>query len=176
MSNSDIVILDWIQNHFIPYSIPVLQFISNTTTFTSITLTIIVLAISVALRSKTIRIKFFTLSAVLILVAGISQGIKALIFIARPFITYQFIEKLSEGGGSSFPSGHTMEAFALATALTLLFPNKKVVIPAYIWATLVAYSRLALGVHYPTDVVAGMLIGAFIGWVVPWLLNRVVQS
>ena len=70
-------------------------------------------------------------------------------------------------GDSSFPSGHTLEAFAMAAAVSFLFSRRKIIFTAYAWAVVVAYSRMALGVHYPTDVLAGMIIGTLIGWVVP---------
>jgi len=122
------------------------------------------------------RKQFYKLAIVLILVAIVSQGLKALIYRERPFITHPFIEKLSEAGSSSFPSGHTLEAFAIAAAISLLISKKKIVIPVYIWAILVAYSRMALGVHYPSDVLAGIIIGTFIGWVVPWIFQRIIPS
>ena len=53
---------------------------------------------------------------------------------------------------------------------------KKIIIPVYLWATLVAYSRIALGVHYPSDVLAGMVIGTFIGWVVPGVFGWYSKS
>lgn len=84
----------------------------------------------------------------------------------RPFIRYPFIEKLSTGGNSSFPSGHTLEAFAMATAFTLLLPKRKKPALLFLWASLVAYSRMELGVHYPSDVFAGMVIGVFLGIIV----------
>ncbi len=119
------------------------------------------------------RRQFLILALVLILVAMVSQGLKALVYRERPFVTHPSIEKLSEAGSSSFPSGHTLEAFAIAAALSLLFSRKQVVIPVYIWAMLVAYSRMALGVHYPSDVLAGIFIGTFIGWIVPWIFQRI---
>ena len=64
----------------------------------------------------------------------------------------------------SFPSGHTIASFEAATAL--LIGNKKLGIPAMILAVLIAFSRLYLYVHYPTDVLASILLGmlfAFIG-------------
>ena len=172
----DIAILNWLHNHTIPHSVPFLQIISYTTTFVSITLVLIVLIISIVKRSKPIRKHFYTLAIVLIFVAIVSQGLKALIYRERPFFTHPFIEKLSEAGGSSFPSGHTLEAFAIAAALSLLFSRKKIVIPVYIWAMLVAYSRMALGVHYPSDVLAGIFIGTFIGWIVPWIFKRIIPA
>jgi len=64
----------------------------------------------------------------------------------------------------SFPSGHTIASFEAATVL--LKNSKKMGIPAYILAVLIAFSRLYLYVHYPTDVIASILLGtlfAFIG-------------
>jgi membrane-associated phospholipid phosphatase len=172
-STCDIALLTWFHDHPVPFSLPVLQFISNTTTFISIALALIILILSVIRKSKPLRIKFFILAIVLILVLLVSQGLKNVIDRDRPFDTYPFIEKLSSGGDSSFPSGHTLEAFAVAAAFSLLFRKKKVIIPVYTWAICVAYSRMALGVHYPSDVVAGMLIGTFIGWFVPWVFKRI---
>jgi undecaprenyl-diphosphatase len=57
----------------------------------------------------------------------------------------------------SFPSGHTAAAFVIATLLSDVFPS--LTIPAYLWALSVGVSRMYLGVHYPTDVLAGLLIG-----------------
>ena len=57
----------------------------------------------------------------------------------------------------SFPSGHTIASFEAATVL--LKNSKKMGIPAYILAILVAFSRLYLYVHYPTDVIASIILG-----------------
>ena len=172
LSGYDIDLLNWIDHHLIPYSTPVLRVISNSTTYISVALTLMVLIISIVKRSKSLRRQFFVLASVLILVAIISQGLKIFVYRARPFTTYPFIEKLSDRGGSSFPSGHTLEAFAMAAVLSLFFSTKKIVIPVYLWAVMVAYSRMALGVHYPSDVLAGVFIGTFIGWSVPRVFTR----
>lgn len=100
------------------------------------------------------------IAAPYLLAAGILNIIKVLIVRPRPFTTYSFIQKLSNGGSSSFPSGHTSDAFAIATIVSLLFPKRVVIISMFIWATLVGYSRLDLGVHYPSDVLGGAAIGA----------------
>lgn len=90
----------------------------------------------------------------------------------RPFILHPEIEKLSGGGSPSFPSGHTTDAFAVATAVLLLFPQKIWGRLTMFWAFAVAYSRLVLGVHYPSDVFGGVLIGA--GWSL--FCNKIFQS
>ena len=76
----------------------------------------------------------------------------------RPFETYSFIEKLSTGSSPSFPSGHTTDAFALASSLMLAFSLRYLTVILFFWALLVGYSRMHLGVHYPTDVLASVLI------------------
>lgn len=83
----------------------------------------------------------------------------------RPFLTYPDIAKKSDAGSPSFPSGHTSSSFATATSLSLAYPKWYIIIPAYTWAGTVAYSRMYLGVHYPSDVLAGAAIGAGSAWI-----------
>lgn len=64
----------------------------------------------------------------------------------------------------SFPSGHTAAAFLFACLILNFYPL--FAIPAFIWASAIGMSRVLLGVHYPTDLVAGALLGsscAFLG-------------
>ena len=99
-----------------------------------------------------------------ILNAVVTQGMKRIVQRDRPFITYSFIIKRDAGGGYSFPSGHTSAAFCTATSLSLLFPKWYVIAPAYLYASVVAYARMYQGVHYPTDVLAGAVVGAGSAW------------
>lgn len=80
----------------------------------------------------------------------------------RPYEVVDGLQRMIEKPGDlSFPSGHTGSSFAAAVVLLLLCP-KKVGIPAMILALLIAVSRLYVGVHYPTDVLAGMITGTLV--------------
>ncbi len=61
----------------------------------------------------------------------------------------------------SFPSGHTSSSFALATMFTLRYPKyPQVYAPMFIWSLMVAYGRPYFGMHYPSDLLAGAIIGS----------------
>jgi len=123
-------------------------------------LPVVLLGFALARRNRGLRQQSFYLAASVLGSALLTNIIKYSVDRTRPFVHYPELAKLSGGGGPSFPSGHTTDAFALATAVSLCWPRWYVVVPAYCWAVLVGYSRLALGVHYPSDVLMGALVGA----------------
>lgn len=90
---------------------------------------------------------------------GATLALKYSINRERPFLTYSDIKNKSYEGSPSFPSGHTSSAFATATSLSLNFPKWYVIVPSYLWAGTVGYSRMYLGVHYPGDVLGGIITG-----------------
>ncbi len=75
--------------------------------------------------------------------------------------------------GRSFPSGHTSLVFATAASLSLQFKKWYITVPAYAWAAAVGYSRIYLGVHYPTDVLAGSFVGAGSAYLSNWLNKKI---
>lgn len=88
--------------------------------------------------------------------------LKPLVGRMRPFTVNTGVELLINAPKDFyFPSGHTAASFAAAFAL--LFIKNKLWIPSMILASLIAFSRLYLYVHYPTDVLAGMLLGLIVG-------------
>lgn len=68
-----------------------------------------------------------------------------------------------------FPSGHTSRAFALAAITAKLYPRWRV--PLYCGAALIGFSRVYVGAHYPTDVIAGAILGTIVSMVY-WRLNN----
>lgn len=90
----------------------------------------------------------------------LTAGAKQIFDRPRPYITYPFLDNQTTEKDLSFPSGHTSTAFTIATSLTLAYPKWYVILPSYTWATLTGYSRLHLGVHYPSDVLAGAIVGS----------------
>ena len=76
----------------------------------------------------------------------------------RPFAEIEaLIPLIAKPTDFSFPSGHTTASFAVALVMLRMLP-KKIGIPAVVLAALVAFSRLYLGVHYPTDVLVGFVV------------------
>ncbi len=124
------------------------------------------------LIKKTRRVGIYCTIALflnLLLINGILKNIVGRI---RP---YEVIEGLicmiGPQHDESFPSGHTSSAFVIAGIIFLKLP-KKVGIPALIVASVIAFSRLYVGVHYPTDVLAGMLLGLLLAVLTVYLLDK----
>lgn len=119
------------------------------------------------------------------LTAGISLALEAilvnliiknLVGRTRPYVVNEAIDYITtRPSDNSFPSGHTGCFFAVASVLFYMMP-KKVGIPAMIIASLVAISRLYVGVHYPTDIIGGFIIGMFTGFIAKLIVEKVSQK
>lgn len=83
--------------------------------------------------------------------------IKPVVARTRPFLQAGIEPYIAPPGGYSFPSGHTSASFA--SAFSLFFNHKKEGYFAFAAATLIAFSRLYFYVHFPTDVIAGVVVG-----------------
>ena len=107
----------------------------------------------------------------------LSQGMKLAVNRTRP--QYEWPGKvfsLSSSNTKSFPSGHATIAFATATTLALQYKKWYVTVPAFAWATGVSYSRMYLGKHYPSDVLAGAAIGVGSAFLCHWLSKKIFKK
>lgn len=158
--NLDIRILRQINEHRNVGLDGVFTGFTNSVSPVSIASPLLVIGVGLIEKDKTIQQKGWVMGASFLTATIISTGLKHAINRTRPFVTYPDIQKVAGGGSPSFPSGHTSDAFSTATSLSLAFPKWYIIAPSYLYASAVGYSRLHLGVHYPSDVLAGALIGA----------------
>jgi membrane-associated phospholipid phosphatase len=138
---------------------PTFTVITNSVTPLSFGAPIVLIGIGQIIKDTSIRNKGIILGEAFCVNAFTTTALKYAIHRDRPFVTYPYIDKQADAGSLSFPSGHTSSAFALATSLSLTMPKWYVIAPAYLYASAVGYSRMHLGVHYPSDIVAGALVG-----------------
>lgn len=109
--------------------------------------------------------------------AVVNAVIKPLVSRERPWIVMNGLETLLRDRDlNSFPSGHTSAAFAFALAVCLTAPKKWMKAAALIAAALMGFSRLYVSVHFPSDVLAGALIGAACGVVGTLLTKKLLSS
>jgi len=100
----------------------------------------------------------------LVITALINISLKFIIRRERPYDEHPTIKWLVEGGSYSFPSGHSAEVFSLMMGIFLLIKNPYLKFFIAIWAIFIGYTRMAMGVHYPLDVLGGATLGASVAY------------
>jgi undecaprenyl-diphosphatase len=88
---------------------------------------------------------------------GVSGLIGHFFYRDRPFVTHAVLQLIKHPANASFPSDHAVGAFVIASAIWLY--RKRDGTAWYVLASFIAFSRIWTGVHYPSDVVAGAVIG-----------------
>lgn len=125
-------------------------------------------------RKKELKILGISLLAGLTISYYLVYVLKILIARPRPFVVFSNIILLGPAEkGYSFPSNHAVAAFMVAS---LLAANFKKYILFYSLAALIGFSRIYMGVHYPTDILAGAAIGIIIGILLSRLINNGLQN
>ena len=157
----EFVILDWIQAHlrcgFLDAVLPVISWTSNHGEIW------ILLALCLLAAKRTRRQGVTVAAALLMDLLCCNMILKPLIGRVRPFAVNPLVELLVVAPlDASFPSGHTAVSFAAVFALKA--GDSPLWKPALVLASVIAFSRLYLYVHWPTDVLAGMLLGAALGY------------
>lgn len=164
----DFQILDFLQQHCRNGALD--WFFSRLTHLGDAGIIWIVLALGLLLYPKTRRsgaVVAIALVLDLILCNGI---LKNLIARTRPYDINTAVELLIKTPSDySFPSGHTAAAFAAVTALFCC--RSRFRIPAFVLAVLIAFSRLYLYVHFPTDILGGVFVGLVCGCAAAWIVN-----
>ncbi|MBI2025662.1 phosphatase PAP2 family protein, partial [Candidatus Kaiserbacteria bacterium] len=122
-------------------------------------------------KREKLQILFVSVISTLIARFGVTELIRFFYHRPRPFSALDNAHQLLANGEWSFPSGHAAFFFALATAVYLY--NKKWGIGFFIAAILMAAGRVAAGIHYPSDIIGGAIIGIAVACAVFYLARRI---
>ncbi|UWO27020.1 phosphatase PAP2 family protein [Marvinbryantia formatexigens DSM 14469] len=163
------MILDWIQSIRTPAGDVIIPFITKLGNMGMIWILLAVLLLLIPKTRKAGAIMLAALCVDLILCNGI---LKNLVGRLRPCDVNTGVQLLiARPHDFSFPSGHTASSFAAVTALYLA-GERKLWKPALVLAVLIAFSRLYLYVHYPTDIFGGVVVGIISGIIGFWAVGR----
>ncbi|QZY53680.1 phosphatase PAP2 family protein [Crassaminicella profunda] len=171
IKNIDISIIDYIYNYIqSPFLNKIMIPISTIGNGGFIWIIIIL----ILLRTKKHRKMGLAATCALLLSAILGLLIlKPLIQRPRPFVELSYIHLLIHAPSSySFPSGHTITAFSTAITLVKMIKNKIFAIPIMLLAIFIGFSRIYLTVHYPSDVLAGIILGFICSNTVLFLLEK----
>ena len=124
----------------------------------------IVLSLAMLLWKPTRKAGVLALGAMVLGLIVTNLTIKPLISRPRPWLDWPIVPLVTEKDPNSFPSGHTCAAFAAGMVWVRALPWKWGRIAAVAAAAVMGLSRLYVGVHYPTDVLAGAVIGSLCAW------------
>lgn len=155
---------------FLDFLMPIVSWLGNNG-FIWIVLTIVMLIIPKTRKTG------LTLAIALILNGIICNLIiKPLVGRTRPFDIMQEIELLIKAPlDYSFPSGHTSASFSVAFALIFL-KEKVLAIISVVFSILMAFSRLYLYVHYPTDILGGVVAGLMCGFAGYYIVKKIYEA
>ncbi|WP_342645147.1 phosphatase PAP2 family protein [Mucilaginibacter sp. CSA2-8R] len=142
-----------------PTQTKALMFLSRNYQVIELGIPVGMLAGGIAANNKELRQNALFVASSTAISMGTTTLLKLIFKRRRPFIRNVKVIPIYEPTRYSFPSGHTSSSVATATALSMAYPKWYVIVPAFAWAGATSYSRMYLGVHHPTDVLAGIGIG-----------------
>lgn len=140
----------------------------------------IALAIVLMIFKKTRKIGFTVAGAIICMFFFNNVFLKNFFARPRPFDLdvwkdwFVYPEFVTRPDSFSFPSGHSSSAFAAATGLTVS-KKARFIVPGYVLAALIAFSRIYVHVHYPTDVIFGALFGIVYGVIAIFVCKFIIK-
>lgn len=163
LQQTDTRLLAFITHHRINSLNPFFIQLTDVATLVTYSIPVILLIYAYAKHLFLLQRKSWLVLIGLTINSTIVDTIKKVVHRPRPFVTYSNIHNLVPVSTFSFPSGHTAEVTLLAVSLSILFPKHKWAISlTWLWALLISYSRMDLGVHYPSDVLGAMAISMLV--------------
>jgi len=124
----------------------------------------LIFAICRFIKNKSWKVTWQALVAVILSRGIITEAIRFLWHRPRPFVSHAVNSLINHDTSGSFPSGHTTLLFALATII--YFWDKKIGWLFFVLSFLACFARIFAGVHYPTDILGGIAVGVFSGWMI----------
>lgn len=152
------------------------RFVSDANFYVYVGTPVTMAVVGLASRDNELLIDAAAMAAATAVAYGVALGFKYTVKRERPFVAHpgDFANKTGHdySDSYSFPSGHSTTAFAVATSLSLDYPKWYVIVPSYAYAGTLAYSRMHLGVHHPSDVLTGAIIGSGCAVLSHYISNR----
>ena len=132
----------------------------------------ILISLCLLLSKKTQKTAFMCAVAMLVSLLVNNLALKNIVGRIRPYEMVQgLIPLIGRPGDYSFPSGHSASSFAAAGVMVRRLP-RWAGIPLFLLAVMISLLRLYVGVHYPTDVLAGVAIGLGLSYLAEWIWKR----
>jgi undecaprenyl-diphosphatase len=165
--NIDLSTVQWLAEHRALWLNPIMEFVSITGNAMMIWIVVTLVFVAVCRRWKIL----YVFAGAYLASFGITEALKDFFARPRPYITDPAVTHLlTETPLSSMPSGHTSSSFVAAALLSHFFPRFRFAFYGY--AMLIAFSRVYVGVHYPSDVMIGAFIGSLVAGVAIFIAKR----
>ncbi|MGN6603344.1 MAG: phosphatase PAP2 family protein, partial [Ginsengibacter sp.] len=170
-------LIEWINHNIIFYLDNFFRFITDTAGAIAAAIAVLIIIYGFIKKNGFLKYRKYQVAFAFSINAIVINILKYSINRPRPFAVDKYIEKLTGAGSPSFPSGHTGDAMIVAISMCLLFARQTWLLAIiWIWAVAVAYSRMALGVHYPGDILGSVVISLIVAFASQKVFNKITIS
>lgn len=126
------------------------------------------------LRAKNAELALFALLSGLVARYGVTEIVRFLYSRPRPFEVLNAVQLIQHSGGGSFPSGHASFAFAAAAVVAFYYPRTSIIF--FLAAISIGIGRVAAGIHWPSDIAGGALVGIGTAWLLRFLVLKSLKK